>query len=52
MGYEADVTERLARWREAQRQALNITQTRDLPDLSEALINQIKSRHKAGGGSQ
>jgi putative ATPase len=51
MGYEAEVTDRLARWREAQRKALNITDTRDLPDLSEDAINELKSRHKAGGGS-
>jgi len=52
MGYEADVKDRLARWREAQRKALNITETRDLPDLSEDAINELKSRHKAGGGTQ
>lgn len=52
MGYEAQVKDRLARWREAQRKALNIVETRALPDLPEEVINEIKSRHKAGGGAQ
>jgi hypothetical protein len=52
MGYEADVSDRLARWRAAQRQALNITETHDLPELSETEINELKSRHKASGGVQ
>jgi putative ATPase len=52
IGYEADVADRLARWREAQRKALNITETHDLPELSEAEINELKSRHKASGGVQ
>jgi len=50
MGYESEVKDRLARWREAQRKALNINETHDLPDLSEDQINELKSRHKAGGG--
>lgn len=32
-GYEAAVKDRLARWRDAQRKALNIESTRELPDL-------------------
>lgn len=52
MGYEAQVKDRLARWREAQRKALNIVETRALPDLPEEVINEIKSRHKASGGAQ
>jgi putative ATPase len=52
MGYEAGVADRLERWRAAQRAALNITETRDLPDLSEDAIDELKSRHKAGGGAQ
>jgi putative ATPase len=51
MGYEAEVADRLRRWREAQRRALNITETHDLPELPQAAIDEIKSRHKAGGGS-
>ncbi len=45
-GYEAQVRERLERWREAQRQALEITQTTELPDLSEGTIKDIKHKHK------
>jgi putative ATPase len=49
-GYEAQVTDRLARWREAQRQALGITRSETLPDLTEETIKGIKSKHKASGG--
>ncbi len=48
-GYEAQVVERLERWREAQRQALGISRAETLPDLSEEAIKEIKSKHKAGG---
>ena len=41
-GYEQAVQDRLARWREAQRKALNIESTTQLPDLSTAEINAIK----------
>lgn len=41
-GYEAVVGERLARWREAQRKALGITQTEALPGLGEHEIEAIK----------
>jgi putative ATPase len=47
-GYEAQVIERLARWREAQRQALGVTQTTEVPDLSQEMIEEIKHKHKAG----
>ncbi len=47
VGYEALVGERLARWREAQRQALGITKTETIPDLSEDAIRDIKGKHKA-----
>ena len=43
-GYEAQVKERLARWRAAQEQALGITQTEELPELSEAEVLDIKRR--------
>jgi len=43
-GYEAQVKERLARWREAQRKALGIEQTETLPDISQDKINSIKHR--------
>ncbi len=45
-GYEAQVVERLERWREAQRRALEITQSQTLPELSEAEIKEIKHKHK------
>jgi putative ATPase len=50
-GYEAQVAERLARWREAQRQALGITRSEVLPDLAEETIKGIKSKHKASGSA-
>jgi len=50
-GYEAEVKERLARWREAQRRALGITRTQEVPALSQEAIDELKRRHKAGGGA-
>ena len=47
-GYEPEVDERLTRWREAQRKALNIKTTEDIPDLTEQEIQSIKTRHKKG----
>jgi putative ATPase len=47
-GYEAQVIDRLARWREAQRQALGVTRTTEVPDLSQEMIEEIKHKHKAG----
>jgi len=44
-GYEANVSQRLQLWREAQRQALGITHSETPPDLSEAAIKEIKSKH-------
>jgi putative ATPase len=43
-GYEAQVKDRLARWREAQKKALGIKQTEELPELSEAEVLDIKRR--------
>jgi putative ATPase len=43
-GYEAQVKDRLARWRAAQEKALGIEQTETLPDLSEEGIKEIKHR--------
>ena len=34
-GYEAQVVDRLARWRDAQRKALGITKTDEIPDLPQ-----------------
>jgi len=38
--------ERLARWREAQRKALGITEVTHIPDLSQEVIEDIKHKHK------
>ena len=43
-GYEASVKDRLARWREAQRKALKIDTTTELPDLPMEDILAIKRR--------
>lgn len=43
-GYEAQVTERLARWRAAQEKALGLTETTTLPALSEDEVLAIKRR--------
>jgi putative ATPase len=48
-GYEAQVVERLERWREAQRKALGITTTEFLAELSQDEIQDIKGKHKASG---
>ena len=48
-GYEAQVVERLERWREAQRKALGITNTETLSELSQEEIQGIKGKHKASG---
>jgi putative ATPase len=47
-GYEAQVVDRLQRWREAQRKALNISTTTEIPDLPEEDIREIKHKHKPG----
>ena len=47
-GYENQVTDRLARWREAQRLALGIERTEEIPDLSQDTIQEIKHKHKPG----
>lgn len=43
-GYEVNVKDRLARWREAQRKALNIQSTTELPDLPMDDIIAIKRK--------
>jgi putative ATPase len=48
-GYEAAVKERLTRWRAAQRAALGITRSEELPAPDQDTIDTLKSRHKAGG---
>jgi putative ATPase len=47
-GYEPEIEERLSRWRQAQRKALGIKTTEELPDLTEQEIQSIKTRHKKG----
>jgi putative ATPase len=48
-GYEAEVSGRLERWREAQRKALGIERIDKMPDLDETRIKQIKSHHRSSG---
>jgi putative ATPase len=48
-GYEAQVAERLDRWRAAQRLALGIESTVELPDLPIDRIEAIKRHHIARG---
>jgi putative ATPase len=47
-GYEAQVHERLERWRDAQRRALHISRKEELPDLPQEEIQDIKHKHKPG----
>jgi putative ATPase len=49
-GYETQVEERLHRWRRAQREALGIEETVDLPDLSEKQVEEIKRHHRRDSG--
>jgi len=46
-GYESQVAERLARWREAQRKALNIERVEHIPEMSEAQMTEMKRRIKS-----
>ena len=45
-GYEAEVGERLERWRSAQRKALGITKTEEIPELTQEAVIEIKRKHK------
>jgi putative ATPase len=45
-GYEAQVVSRLEQWREAQRKALGVTDIKNLPDLSEEKIQEMKRKIK------
>jgi len=47
-GYEPEIQDRLARWREAQRKALGIKTAEEIPELTEKEIQSIKTRHKKG----
>jgi putative ATPase len=46
VGYEVEVTDRLARWRDAQRKALGITRTEEIPDLTQEQIDEMKRKIK------
>jgi putative ATPase len=48
-GYEAEVGARLDRWRAAQRKALGITSTQEVPALDPDTVESLKRKHKAGG---
>jgi putative ATPase len=48
-GYEAEVGARLERWRAAQRKALGITSTQEVPALDPDTVESLKRKHKAGG---
>jgi putative ATPase len=45
-GHEGEIKQRLTRWREAQRLALGIEDTEEIPDLTQETIQEIKSKHK------
>lgn len=45
-GYESQVTARLEMWREAQRKALGIETSVEVPDLSEEMIQEMKRKIK------
>ena len=47
-GYEPEIQDRLSLWREAQRKALGIKSTEEIPELTEKEIQPIKPRHKKG----
>jgi putative ATPase len=47
-GYETEVNHRLEQWRNAQRRALGTEESTDLPDLSEAQVEEIKRHHTRG----
>jgi putative ATPase len=44
IGYEAQVADRLERWREAQRKALGIERREDVPELTQEKVDELK-RH-------
>ncbi len=45
-GYEAEVTARLEKWREAQRKALGISRVENIPAMSEEQIQEMKRKIK------
>ncbi len=48
-GYEQEIRTRLERWREAQRRALGLEQTHEIPDLSQQEIERAKRHHGRSG---
>jgi replication-associated recombination protein RarA len=51
-GYELLVRDRLDRWRQAQRLALELEATQEIPELSEQELQAIKRQHARAGSSQ
>jgi putative ATPase len=45
-GYEAEVAGRLERWREAQRKALGISKTAEIPEPTQEIVLALKRKHK------
>ena len=46
VGYEVEVSDRLSRWRSAQRKALGITRLEEIPDLTQEQIDEMKRKIK------
>jgi replication-associated recombination protein RarA len=46
VGYEVEVSDRLSRWRAAQRKALGITRSEEIPDLTQEQIDEMKRKIK------
>jgi putative ATPase len=46
VGYETQVADRLAHWRDAQRKALGITRQEEIPDLTQEQIDAMKRKIK------
>ena len=46
VGYEVEISDRLLRWREAQRKALGITRLEEIPDLTQEKIDEMKRKIK------
>ncbi len=46
VGYEVQISDRLSRWRAAQRKALGITRLEEIPDLTQEQIDEMKRKIK------